>query len=194
MKNKMDPVKKAKIFYSAELFVIAAVFLTIGILQLTRVLRINNTVLTIFNWVTLFGGLFVIFDFCWLMSSKKRQAKNSKLDKALLLPSGLFLVVFDLICLIKQIDKDLHYDFYRFSIGSVLCYLAVAYIIEGFYHWKHPIPGFIEDITAEANGEEVSDNHEAANEEPKEDNLEEAPKEDAGEDIQDDAGATPGEQ
>lgn len=150
MKNKMDPVKKAKIFYSAELFVIAAVFITVGVLQLTRVLRINNTVLTIFNWVTLFGGLFVVFDFCWLMASKKRQAKNSKVDKALLLPSGLFLIVFDLICLIKQIDKDANYDFYRFCIGSVLCYLAVVYIFEGFYHWWHPIPGFVEDITAEA--------------------------------------------
>ena len=159
MKQKMDPVKKAKIFYSAELFVIAAVFLTVGVLQLTRVLRINNTVLTIFNWVTLFGGLFVIFDFCWLMSSKKRQAKNSKLDKALLLPSGLFLVVFDLICIIKPVDKNLDYDFYRFSIGSVLCYLAVVYIIEGFYHWKHPIPGFIEDITKEAeDNKEVQEN------------------------------------
>ena len=191
MKQKMDPVKKAKIFYSAELFVIAAVFLTVGILQLTRVLRINNTVLTIFNWVTLFGGLFVIFDFCWLMSSKKRQAKNSKLDKALLLPSGLFLVVFDLICLIKQIDKDANYDFYRFSIGSVLCYLAVVYIIEGFYHWWHPIPGFIEDIAGEAEEQEQED---VVNEQPKEDGSNVAPNEGAGEDIQDDAGDTPGEQ
>ena len=84
------------------------------------------------------------------MASKKRQAKNSKVDKALLLPSGLFLIVFDLICIIKQVDKNLEYDFYRFSIGSVLCYLAVVYIFEGFYHWWHPIPGFVEDITAEA--------------------------------------------
>ena len=149
MKQKMDIATKAKLFYTIELLVIATVFITVGVLQLTRVIRINNTVLTIFNWVTLFGGLFVIADFFWLMFSKKRQAKNSKLDKALLLPSGLFLVVFDLICLIGQIDKDLNYDFYRFSIGSVLCYLAIVYIIEAIYHWKHPIPGFIEGVLEE---------------------------------------------
>lgn len=146
MKQKMKATTKAKIIYSAELGVFAVVFLVIGLLEMLKVIHIREIVLTIFNWVTLFGGAWMIADFIWLMASKKRQKKASKLDKSLLLPLGIYLITFDLYCLIGKVDKVEQYDIYRFCISGALLYIAVIYAFEAVYHWFHPVPGLIESI------------------------------------------------
>ncbi len=146
MKKKMDAVTKAKLIYLIELLVIAIAFLVIGILELLAILKINTVILTIFNWLTLFGGLWLIIDFVWIMVSKKRRLKASILDKSLLLPLGIYLITFDLICLIGNIDKVSQYDVYRFGVSAVLLYVFIIYTFEAIYHWFKPIPGFIEDI------------------------------------------------
>ena len=156
MKQKMKATTKAKIIYSAELGVFAVVFLVIGLLEMLKVIHIREIVLTIFNWVTLFGGAWMIADFVWLMASKKRQKKASKLDKSLLLPLGIYLITFDLYCLIGKVDKVEQYDIYRFCISGALLYIAVIYAFEAVYHWFHPVPGLIESIE-EAEAQEAKE-------------------------------------
>ena len=164
MKKKMDYVTKAKLIYSGELLFFSLIFLTIGILEMTGVLHIKDIVITIFNWVTLFGGTWVIVDFFWVLFSKKRRAKNSILDKACLLPAGIYLITFDLIALIGRISKTDNYDYYRFGISSLLLYLGCVYIFQGIYHWFKPIPGLVEGILeAEAMEKEFGQAEEALN-------------------------------
>ena len=148
MKNQMSMTTKVKLIYSIELAAFAVVFLVIGILEIVEVIHIREIVLTIFNWVTIFGGTWMIIDFIWTMTSKKRQKKNSRLDKALLLPLALYLITFDLICLIGQIDKVEQYNVYKFGVASALLYIAVIYGFQAIYHWFHPIPGLIEGVEA----------------------------------------------
>lgn len=146
MKQKMPATTKAKIFYLAELLIIAIAFLVVGILEITLVIHIREIVLTIFNWLTLFGGLWMIIDFIWIIVSKKRRLRASILDKSLLLPLGIYLITFDLFCLIGQISKTDNYDVYRFGVSSALLYVSIIYTFEAIYHWFHPIPGFLEGI------------------------------------------------
>lgn len=148
MKNQMSMTTKVKLIYLIELAAFAIVFLVIGILEIVGVIHIREIVLTIFNWITIFGGTWMIIDFIWTMTSKKRQKKNSRLDKALLLPLGLYLITFDLICLIGQIDKVEQYDVYKYGVASALLYIALIYSFEAVYHWFHPIPGLMEGIEA----------------------------------------------
>ncbi len=140
-KQKMSPEKKIKLIYCGELILIAIVFIVIATLDITRVLHIRDWVLIAFNWITLFGGMWIIADFIWTLVSPKKRAKNSLLDKILLLPVGLFLIVFDIICFSKNIQKsDVTYDFRLYMMVSAFYYVAAVYIFEGIYHYKYPIP------------------------------------------------------
>lgn len=180
MKQKMPATTKAKIIYLVELLVIAVAFLVIGILEITLVIRIRPIILTIFNWLTLFGGLWMVIDFAWIMLSDKRRTRASTLDKVLLLPLGFYLINFDLTCLILNIDKTTHYNVYRFGVSSVLLYVAVIYIFEAIYHWYHPIPGFLEGIEKaerEEEEERAKQEAEANKEKPEESAPDEKPEE-----------------
>ena len=164
MKKKMDPFTKMKLFYSGELILIAIVFLVMAILDLTYVLHLKDTVITIFNWITLFGGLWLIIDFFWTLLSPKKRAKNCLLDKIISLPAGIYLITFDLIALIGNIDKTIHYDFYRLGISIAFLYIAANYTFQGIYHWFHPVPMLLAEFAAEEEkekAEEVNDNKEA---------------------------------
>ena len=172
MKKKMDPLKKIKLIYSGELILIAVVALVIGILDLTYVIRINNTVLTIFNWVTMFGGLWIIIDFLWTLLSPKRRAKNALIDKIILLPLGTFLLTFDLIALIGNYSKDNQYDFYRIGVSVALLYLSFAYTFQGIYHWFHPLPSLLEELEKEEQEEPQEVNKVKEEDTQKDDNKE----------------------
>lgn len=148
MKKKMDAFTKMKLIYSIELAVIALVALVIGILELTSVIHIKDVVITIFNWVTLFGGTIMVIDFIWTMTSPKKRAKSSLIDKFLMLPLGLYLIVFDLVVLIANYDKEIYYDIYKYCIGCALLYLAVIYLFQAIYHWKHPVPALLQELAA----------------------------------------------
>lgn len=146
-KEKMSAEKKTKLIYCGELILIAIVFIVIATLDITRVLHIRDWVLIAFNWVTLFGGLWIIADFVWTLVSPKKRAKNSLLDKALMLPVGVFFIVFDLYCLINQLGKtDVSYDFRLYMMVSAFYYIAAIYIFQGIYHYKYPIPMLVAAI------------------------------------------------
>ena len=144
MKQKMDLETKAKLIYSVELGVFALVFLVIAILKFTGVIGTNATRLTVFNWITLFGGTWVVVDFFWAILDKKRQKRIAVIDKCIHLPAGLYLIAFDLYCLIGK--PAIESPICRYAVPIVLTYLGICYAFEAIYHFKYPVPGILDAI------------------------------------------------
>lgn len=162
MKKKLDALTKAKLIYSGELIIIAIIFLVVAVLKFTGVIPYDSTRHLVFNWITLFGGTWVIIDFFWGLLSKKRRPKISLLDKALHLPAGIYMVAFDLYCIITKPTDPM---IYRLGFPIAISYLCLCYIFEGIYHFYHPIPGILDAIV------EVDEE-----EKPEESSLEEQPE------------------
>ena len=141
MKKKMDFATKAKLIYSGELILFSLVFITIAVLKFTNVIKFNEVRATIFNWVTIFGGTWLIVDLVWAVVDKKRQKRICLIDKIIHVPVGVYLISFDLYCLINHPGES----FYQIGIPIALSYLGLCYLFEGLYHYKYPIPGLIEE-------------------------------------------------
>ena len=173
MKKKMDFATKAKLIYSGEILIFAVLFLVLAALRFLNIIQYKETRGTIFNWITLFGGTWIIVDLIWALCDKKRQKRIALIDKIIHAPAGAYLIAFDLYCLIsKTTDANL----YRFGIASVLAYLGLCYTFEAFYHFKYPVPGVVdaveqEKIQAEQALEEEK-NEESSKEESEENNNE----------------------
>ena len=171
-KEKMSLEKKVKLIYSGELLFFSIIFFVIATLEILGIIGKREIVLIIFNWVTIFGGAWMIADFIWLLCSAKRRKKNSLLDKALLVPAGLYLITFDIICFTKAPFVTL--EFRRLMMSIVFYYFGAIYVFQGIYHWFHPIPSLIEDIKAEeAKALEAQKEKEAAIEAPIEEQVQE---------------------
>ena len=138
MKKKMDVITKTKLILCGELVIIALVFLVLAILKATGVMGTNETRLRIFNWITIFGGTWLIADFFWAALSKERQKRIALIDKCLHLPAGIYLIAFDLYCFISNpaIDSPIC----KYGVPIVFAYLAICYIFEGIYHFYRPVP------------------------------------------------------
>ena len=151
MKNKMDFETKAKLIYSVELGIFAVIFIVIAILKLTGVLGTNTVRAAIFNWVTLFGGTWLLVDLFWALFDKKRQKRIALLDKIIHAPAGAYLVAFDLFCLINKPSDP---KVYQYGVPIVLGYLGLCYTFEAIYHFKYPVPGIIDAVEQEKNMQE----------------------------------------
>ena len=147
MKKKMDFATKAKLIYSGELAIFAIVFLVFAILKFTGVMGVSETRLTVFNWITLFGGSWIIADFIWAVLDKKRQQRIALIDKCIHLPAGLYLISFDLYCLIAKPSIDS--PICKYGVPIVLTYLCICYAFEAIYHFKYPVPGIIDVVEQE---------------------------------------------
>ena len=141
MKKKMDMLTKAKLIYSGELMVFAIAFLVVAILEFTQVIKISERHHIIFNWVTLFGGSWLIADFIWALVDKKRQKRIAMIDKIIHLPLGIYLISFDLFCLISKPNDP---NIFQYGIPSALAYICLCYIFESIYHFKYPVPGLVD--------------------------------------------------
>ena len=152
MKKKMDFATKAKLIYSGELLVFAIAFLVIAILEFTRVIEISERHHIVFNWITIFGGSWLIADFLWALFDKKRQKRIAIIDKIIHLPLGFYLITFDLYCLIGQPSDP---NIYQFGIPIALSFLCLCYIFEAIYHFKYPILGLIDEEENKDNKQEA---------------------------------------
>ena len=146
-KKKLDMLTKAKLIYSGELMIFAIVFLVFAILRITGVMGVNQTRSAIFNWVTIFGGSWLIIDCLWALFSKKRRPRVALIDKILHAPAGIYLVSFDIYCFVTHPEPAS--DIYRVGVPVVLFYLCSCYIFESIYHFFIPIPGLLEIEAAE---------------------------------------------
>ena len=147
MKKKMDMMTKAKLIYSGELLVFAIAFMVIAILEFTQVIKISERHHTIFNWVTIFGGSWLIADLLWAILDKKRQKRIAMIDKIIHAPLGIYLISFDLFCLItKPADQNI----YQYGIPIALSYLCICYAFEALYHFKYPVPGLVDAASEES--------------------------------------------
>ena len=167
-KKKLDMLTKAKLIYSGELMIFAIVFLVFAILRITGVMGGNQTRSAIFNWVTIFGGSWLIIDCLWALISKKRRPRVALIDKILHAPAGIYLVSFDIYCFVTHPEPAS--DIYRVGVPVVLFYLCSCYLFESIYHFFIPIPGLLEIEAAEKAEQEakVVDEQQAEFVEPKE--------------------------
>ena len=140
----MDMMTKAKLIYSVELGIFAVVFLVLAILKFIGIIGTNATRLTVFNWITLFGGSWIVADFFWAMFDKKRQKRIALIDKCIHLPAGLYLISFDLYCLIAK--PEITSPICRYGVPIVLSYLCLCYTFEAIYHFKYPVPGILDAV------------------------------------------------
>ena len=145
-KQPMDPLKKVKLMLLIEYLLFALIFATLGILFLTDVIKVAEWKRYVFTYVTLVGGLWIVFDFFWCVFSPAHRAKNSMVDKWILMPVGFCLLAFDIYAITQGCAETLPY---RWFIGGDLCYLAAAYAFQSVYHWYRPIPAVIEAALAD---------------------------------------------
>lgn len=149
----MDEVKKTKLIYSGELLIFAVVFVVLGILFAVGVFPVTDRRRIIFTYVTLVGGAIFIADFLWALLSKKRRKKVSLLDKILILPASLGMMTFDIFVLSTSLVNN---EVFAYVIGADFIYIAIIYLIEGIYHYYHPIPGLFDDAKkSDENGEKA---------------------------------------
>lgn len=139
-KKKLDELTKAKLIYSGELGLFAILFIVLAILVFTGVYQLSERRQSIFTWLTLVGGGIIVGDLIWLCLSKKRQKKNSWLDKLLPLPLPATLVCMDLYALINPGQP---YLYYQIMMGGAFAYIGVLYSFEAIFHFYHPVPAIL---------------------------------------------------
>lgn len=177
-KEKMSIEKKTKLIYTVELLVFAVLFFVIATLEILGVIGKRDIMLIIFNWVTIFGGTWIIVDCLWVAFSKKRRKKNSLLDKILLVPFAIYIITFDIICFCGL--DFVTPEFRRLMMAIGFYYIGAIYLFQGIYHYFYPVPAIIEAIE-QANAEEAQKEQEQQPlpepEEEKKENEEEKPQE-----------------
>lgn len=165
-KEKMSIEKKTKLIYSGELILIALIFIVIATLEIFGVIGKREITLIIFNWITIFGGAYLIFDFFWTLLSPRKRKKNSLLDKTLVLPLAVYFITFDILCFAKLSFITMEFRRLMMSIGFY--YLSAVYIFQGIYHYYHPIPMLLEAIEEEKQEQEKKEQEKTSQEEAKE--------------------------
>lgn len=134
-------IKKYNKIYVIELLVIAVVIIVLATLKLLGIIGSSQNFRHVFNIITIVGATLLIADFVWLCFSKRRQLRNSWLDKSLILPVAIAMIVVDIICFINW-DVEV-IEWYSPFISIAFYYIAVAYIIQALYHIKKPTPSIM---------------------------------------------------
>ena len=167
-------IKKIKWIYSGELLLIAVVLLTLGILELLHVITLKDRFQLVFKIVTLVGATWLVIDFVWTLVSPKKRAKNSLMDKIMMLPLAAYLYAFDIVGFVNPRP----YEYYQIGVPLAFFYIACVYIFQGIYHYFHPIPMVLEMIEeakaeAEAKAKEQEQQEAPAEEQPAEEEKQE---------------------
>lgn len=184
-KEKMSVEKKTKLFYSGELVFFAILFFVIATLEILGIIGKREIMMTIFNWITIFGGTWMIVDFLWVLLSKKRRKKNSLLDKAMFVPAGIYLITFDILCFLQLSFVTM--EFRRLMMGILFYYFGTVYLFQGIFHYFYPVPAIVSAIEEtykameeEKKQEEAKNNPELPienEEQPEQEEKEEKPQE-----------------
>ena len=163
---KLSVEKKTKLIYSGELILFSVIFLILGVLELVKVITLSDRFQLIFKILTLIGASWLVIDFVWMMLSKKRKERNSFLDKVMMLPLAAYLYGFD----IAGFVYPRNYEYYQIGVPIAFFYIACAYLFQGIYHYRKPIPMIIEAIEEEE--KKLLEESELKEEKPEEDKIE----------------------
>lgn len=147
MKKKMDELTKYKLVYSVELAVFAVAFMIIGLLQITHVIILHPFFIQLFNWVTMFGSIWVIFDLCWTLRSEKRRKKVSLFDKVTLGIFAIYVFIIDIIMFTNYLKLPRFW--YQTLIGDAVFYIGIIYIMQAYWHYRYPVPSIVEAVEQE---------------------------------------------
>ena len=148
MKERMSLEKKTKLIYSGELIGIALIVLVIGILKMIGTINSDPTRLLVYNIITIIGSSLFLANFIWALVSPKKRARSCMLDHYISIPVVLYLIGFDIYCFIMG-KEGIDYIFAKYSVGSVLIYIAIDYIFQGIYHYFHLTPQLEQAIKEE---------------------------------------------
>ena len=162
MKQPMSDETKAKLTYSGELLVFAILFLVLGILRLTKVMGYNDTRRLIFNYITLAGGIWGVIDFTWALISPKKRKRSSMIDKILMIPASITLIVLDIWCLMNASDSESFKNTFVLVVSILFFYFTISFTFQAIYHFYKPVPLLLEAIKEE---EEEKANKDASNNE-----------------------------
>lgn len=147
MKKKMDELTKYKLVYSVELAVFAVAFMIIGLLQITHVIILHPFFIQLFNWVTMFGSIWVIFDLCWTLRSEKRRKKVSLFDKVTLGIFAIYVFIIDIIMFSNYLKLPRFW--YQTLIGDAVFYIGIIYIMQAYWHYRYPVLSIVEAVEQE---------------------------------------------
>ncbi len=142
--NYTKEQKKAVLIYSGELALFSIVFIVIGLLLILGVIQVSGWKKYAFTYVTMIGGIWPIVDFIWMLVSEKHRARNSFIDKCLIIPVPCCLIPLDIWILINGID-NVEDAVFRFGISIPLIYFALVYAFQAIYHYFKPIPLLLEE-------------------------------------------------
>ena len=151
----LEPVTRAKLIYTIEIGIFVVVALTLGTLFLLRVLDFTERRGWVLSILGLAGGLWFIADFIWALFSKKHRAISSLFDKAILFPSGIGLLSFDIFIIVNAARSGMgsfeenYPGVFHLVIGIAFCYLSACYLAEAIYHWFHPLPALLDALPVE---------------------------------------------
>lgn len=144
-KEPMSIALKGKLIIQGEYLLIGLVFLVLGILKIIGIFPTSSEVrFRIFNFVTVLGGTWIIIDFLWSTFSGKRRAKIDYIDKILVLPAGICILVFDIFSFITWTDGIP--EFAGYAIGVIFVYVGVVYLFQAIYHWFRPTKALLAAI------------------------------------------------
>ena len=144
-RERMDDFTKMKLVFSGELLIFAVVFLVLGILRLTGVIQVaDDWKRYLFPIITLCGCTWFVVDLIWALASKKHREKSSLVDKSLVVPSSILVIIFDIYVLIKD-PLMVSKDFFRYFTGSLFCYFALVYVFLAIYHYYKPIKYLVKE-------------------------------------------------
>lgn len=140
MKKEVDSLTTYKRIFCGELLIMGVIFLVIGLLFIFGIIQVQDWKKWTFTILTLGGGFWLIIDLIWTLKSEKRRKKNALIDKFLTLPSGLAMIVLDIIALIHLIQDPTwigfnDINFFQYVIGGNITFVSLVFIFEGIYHY-----------------------------------------------------------
>lgn len=159
IRNRTKDQKKAIKIYTIELLVFSLVFVTLGVLMLVGVLGKTTGFRQVFTYVTLAGAALIVGDLIWALASKKRRQRVSLVDKFIIIPAPIAIVILDIFTLVNGVDAMV--EIHRLVVGIVFCYIAAVYVFEAVYHYYFPLKELMEAA------EEDEEEEEEKQEEPK---------------------------
>ena len=165
MKKKLDDLTKYKLIYSGEILFFAVLLTVLGFLFAFNIIPVADWKIWFFTILTLIGGTWVTIDFFWTIFSEKKRKKNGLLDKCILLPEGICLIICDIYALIN-LAKDPSWKFigevnyFQVVITCAIFYVAVTFYFEAIFHYFKVHPMVYEMIEEEKKEQEQENNKE----------------------------------